>query len=140
MPRTQIRGTQTCDGSITTADLADGAVTTAKLQNQGVTEQKLASDVAVRLLSTASPVGRVYLDYAVPQDTDILIPGGFTYSSLADFLERLVVMLDGQMMYNGASAPAVPNDPTDVYPGGSNSQIRFSFALKRGSRIQVVRL
>jgi hypothetical protein len=140
MPRTQIRGTQTCDGSITSADLADGAVTTSKLQDMGVTEQKLASDVAARLLSTASPVGRVHIGYAVPTGTDITIPGGITYTSLTDFLDRLVVMLDGQMMFNGATAPASPDDPTDVYPGSSDSQIRFSFALKRGSRIQVVRL
>jgi hypothetical protein len=110
------------------------------LQDLGVTEQKLANDVVARLLSTASPVGRVHIGYAVPTDTDILIPGGFAYSSVTDFLERMIVMLDGQMMYNGASAPASPDDPTDVYPGSSNSMIRFSFALKRGSRIQVVRL
>jgi hypothetical protein len=140
MPRTQIRGTQTCDGSITTADLADGAVTTQKLQDLGVTEQKLTSDLAVRLLSTASPVGRVHIGYSIPTDTDIPIPGGFVYSSITDFLERMIVMLDGQMMYNGASIPISPNDPIDVYPGSSNSMIRFSFALKRGSRIQVVRL
>jgi len=140
MPRTQIRGTQTCDGSITTADLADGAVTTAKLQNQGVTEQKFTNEVAARLLSTASPVGRVHLGYPVSPDTDILIPGGLTYVSILDFLERMVVMLDGQMMFSGTSAPISPDDPTDVYPGSSSDRIRFSFALKRGSRIQVVRL
>jgi len=140
MPRTQIRGTQTCDGSITSANLADGAVVTTKLQDLGVTEQKLASDVATRLLSTASPVGRVHFGYAIPADTDITIPGIITYASLADFLNRLVVTLNGQMMYNGAAAPVTPDDPTDVYPGSSDSQIRFSFALERGSRIQVVRL
>ena len=140
MPRTQIRGTQVCDGSVTTADLADGAVTTEKLRDQGVTEQKLANDVAARLLSTASPIGRVHLGYPVPADTDVLIPGGFTYASTQDFLERMVVMLDGQMMFNGAAAPLTPIDPTDVYPGAADNQIRFSFALKRGSRIQVVRL
>lgn len=140
MPRTQIRGTQTCDGSITSADLADGAVTTSKLQDLGVTEQKLTSNVAARLLSTASPVGRVHLVGAVPPDTDITIPGGITYASLADFLDRLVVTLNGQMMYSGTAPPATPDDPTDVYPGSSDSKVRFSFALERGSRIQVVHL
>ena len=140
MPRTQIRGTQTCDGSITTTDLANGAVTTEKLQDQSVTEPKLANNVAARLLSTASPIGRVHIGYPILPDTDILIPGGHIYTSVSDFLERMVVMLDGQIMFNGATAPTSPDDPTDVYPGSANNQIRFFFPLKRGSRIQVVRL
>ena len=140
MPRTQIRGTQTCDGSITTADLADGAVTTEKLQDRNVTEPKLANDVVARLLSTASPIGRVLIGYPITPDTDVLIPGGLTYTSISDFLERMIVILDGQVMFNGATAPASPNEPTDVYPGSASNQIRFSFALERCSRIQVVHL
>lgn len=140
MPRTQIRGTQVCDGSIITADLADGVVTTEKLQDLGVTEPKLSSDIVARLLSTAFPIARTVLEVPVAPDTDVLIPGDLMYDSLSDFMKRTLVILDGQVMYNGASAPTSPDDPTDVYPGSASNQIRFSFALGRCSRIQVVRL
>jgi len=140
MPRTQIRGTQVRKGSVTTAEIADGAVTTQKLSNDSVSERKLSRDVAERLFSISSPVGRLVIQEDTPPHTDIIIPNNFTNLSVSDFLERVMIIVDGQLMYNGQIVSGLIDDPVDVYLGTLGNALRFTFTLRRGSKVQVVYL
>jgi hypothetical protein len=151
MPRTQVKGVHIRDGTIKTVDLADSAVTTPKIKDKNVTEPKLADgsvtepkldvDVASRLLTTKAPIARVRLPDLTPAHTDIIIPGGISYSSTQEFLDRILVSVDGQLMWNFISyPPADPKDPCDVYPGSDGTKIRFAFDLDRGTKLQVVQL
>lgn len=141
MPRTVIKGQHICDGSIDTVDLADGAVTTPKIEDRSVTCAKLTADICPRLLATDSPIARVRIAGATPAHTDITIPGGLSYSSVTEFLERFLISVDGQIMWSFASfPPASPTDPCDVYPGSDGTKIRFAFSLDKGTRLQVVQL
>lgn len=180
MPRTQVKGSLICDGSITTEQLADDAVTTAKILDGNVTEQKLADDsvstskiidgavtepklatdsvsaskiidknvtepkladdIVARLLTSAKAVARQRFPGELAADTDMTIPGGFTWTSITDFLERFIIILNGQVLGNGDGPPVGCTEWVDVYPGSSSDKIRFTFPLKKGHKIQVVRL
>ena len=160
MPKTQVKGSLICDGSITTEQLADDAVTTAKILDGNVTEQKLADnsvstskiidravtepkladDIVARLLTSAKAVARQRFPGELAADTDMTIPGGFTWTSTTDFLERFIITLNGQVLGNGDGPPVGCTEWVDVYPGSSSDKIRFTFPLKRGHKIQVVRL
>jgi hypothetical protein len=170
MPRTQVKGSLICDNSVTTGKLADDAVTTAKILDSNVTEQKLADgsvstpkiaddavstskiidrnvtepkladDIVARLLTSATAVARERFPGELAADTDMTIPGGFSWASTVDFLDRFVIILNGQVMGNGAGPPVGYADWVDVYPGSSNDKIRFAFPLKKGHKIQVIRL
>jgi hypothetical protein len=160
MPRTQVKGSLVCDGSITAEQLADNAVTTAKILDANVTEQKLAvdsvstskivdknvteaklaDDIVARLLTSAKAVARQRFPGELAADTDMTIPGGFTWTSTTDFLERFIIIVNGQVMGNGDGPPAGCTEWVDVYPGSSSSQIKFTFPLKKGHKIQVIRL
>lgn len=141
MPRTAIKGQHIRDGTVDTVDLADGAVTTPKIADHSVTCDKLEVGFCDRFLATASPIARVRLAPATPAHTDVTLPGGLSYSSVTEFLERFQISVDGQIMWNFASYPP-PNadDPCDVYPGSDGTKIKFAFDMKPGTRIQVVQL
>jgi hypothetical protein len=139
MPRTQVKGSLICDSSIASEHLIDGAVITAKILDSNVTEQKLSADVRSRLLVSAAPVAKERFPGDLPADTDLTIPGGFTWVSAQDFLERFVIVLNGQILGNGAGPPGAA-EWADVYPGSSNDKIRFAFPVRRGFKVQVIRL
>jgi hypothetical protein len=139
MPRTQVKGTLVCDGSILSADLADDAVITAKILDSNVTESKLSDDISVRLLSSSKVIGRERFISEIPSDTDVTIPGGFTWDSAQDFIDRFVLILNGQVLNSGSGAPT-DGDWIDVYPGSASDKVRFPFLLRKGSKIQVMRL
>jgi hypothetical protein len=140
MPRTRVKGSLLCDASVTAEKLTDGAVITAKILDGNVTEQKLAVDVQQRLLSSAQVLAKERFPGELPEDTDMTIPGGITWDSVQDFVERFVIVLNGQILGNGAGPPAGCTDWVDVYPGSSNDKIRFTFPLRKGHKIQVIRL
>jgi len=139
MPRTRTRGTYICDGSVTTDKVANGAITTVKLGNGSVTEEKLSADLRERILASARPAARERFEAEIPADTDVAIPGGFSWSNTQDFATRFVITLNGQTLGNGETKPS-GREWTDVYPGSSNTTMRFPFDLERGSKILVVRL
>lgn len=140
MPRTRTKGSLFCDGSVTAEKLTDGAVITAKILDGNVTEQKLAVDVQQRLLSSAQVLAKQHFPGELSADTDMIIPGGFKWASAQDFLERFIIVLNGQILGNGAGPPAAETDWVDVYPGSSSNRIRFTFPLRKGHKIQVIRL
>ena len=150
MPRTQIKGIHIRDGSIKTVDLADNAVTTPKIKDKNVTEPKLADqcitepklseDISSRLLSSSSPVARKRFPNGIIAHDDVTLPGGITYSSVQDFVERLLIFINGQLMWNSSDLPLDPKEVCDVYPGSDETKIKFAFDLRRGVKLQVVHL
>jgi hypothetical protein len=139
MPRSLIRGPQVKDESIEAIDLAKDSVITEKIKDGNVTCVKLESGLCDRLLSSMSPIGRIKLIADFPANTDFTIPGGLVYVPIS-FVERVAIYRNGQLLYNGDSAPVNDSDPTEVYPGSDNSKIRFEFPLRRGDAIQVITL
>lgn len=139
MPRSLIRGPQVKDESIEAVDLAKDSVITEKIKDGNVTCVKLEPGLCDRLLSNASPIGRAKLTANLPANTDFTIPGGLVYVP-ADFVERVAIYRNGQLLYNGDSVPVDDNDPTEVYPGSDNSKIKFEFPIIRGDTIQVITL
>ncbi len=150
MPRTQIKGIHVRDKSIKTVDLADSAVTTLKIKDKNVTEPKLADkcviesklseNISTRLLSSSSPIARALFPNGIIAYDDITLPGGIIYTSMQDFTERLLVFIDGQLMWNTSSLLLDPKEVCDVYPGSDETKIKFAFNLRRGTKLQVVHL
>lgn len=137
MPRSLIRGPQVLDESIEAVDLAKDSVITEKIKDGNVTCAKLAPGICDRLLASTTPIGRVKLMADFPADIDFTIPGGLTYNQ-TEFVERVAIYRNGQLLYNGLVQPTDDKDPTDVYPGSDNTKIRFTWGLTRGDTIQVM--
>ena len=137
MPRSLIRGPQVKDESIEAVDLAMDSVITEKIKDGNVTCVKLEPGLCDRLLSSSSPIGRARLAGDFPSDIDFTIPGGLVYIP-ADFVERVAIYRNGQLLYNGDSMPVDDNDPAEVYPGSDTTKIKFCFPLRRGDTIQVI--
>ena len=139
MPRTQVRGNQVDDGTIEAVDLATDSVITEKIKDKNVTCEKLADDLCERFLSNAAPIGRTRITADVPAGDEFTIPGGLSYVSTT-FVERVAIYRNGQLLFNGDSAPVDEKDPVEVYPGAQDTTIIFAFTLLRGDTIQVVTL
>jgi hypothetical protein len=139
MPRTFIDGSQVEDRSIEAVDLATDSVITEKIKDGNVTCPKLEPGLCERLLVNSSPIGRVKLLANFPEDTDFDIPNGISYDTVS-FITRVAIYRNGQLLFNGISAPVGVQDPTDVYPGSTNTKIKFAFELLRGDTIQVITL
>jgi len=137
MPRSLIRGPQVLDRSIEAVDLAKDSVITEKIKDGNVTCVKLAPGLCDRFLASSTPIARVRLTADFPADADFTIPNGLTYSQ-TEFVERVAVYRNGQLLYNGTTQPTNDADPTDVYPGSDNSKIKFCWGLTRGDTIQVI--
>lgn len=137
MPRSLIRGPQIKDETITERDLAADSVITVKIKDGNVTCQKLAPGLCDRLLRTDVPIGRVKLTDVHPEGTDFTIPNGLTYD-VNFFVERVAIYRNGQLLYNGVTAPVDEHDATEVYPGSDNTKIKFDFDLRKGETIQVI--
>jgi len=115
-------------------------VSTSKIVDKNVTEIKLADDIVARLLTSATVIARQYFPGELAADTDMTIPGGFTWASTTDFLERFIIVVNGQVMGNGSGPWVTCTEWVDVYPGSASNKIRFTFPLKKGHKIQVIRL
>jgi hypothetical protein len=139
MARSLIYGDQVLDRSIEANDLATDSVITEKIKDGNVTCQKLEPGLCEKLLSNGSPIGRVKLISDFPADNDFDIPNGIPYDPII-FMTRVAIYRNGQLLFNGVSAPTDDRDPTDVYPGSTDTKIKFAFNLLRGDTIQVVTL
>lgn len=137
MPRSLVRGSQVLDRSIEADDLATDSVITEKIKDHNVTCDKLASGICERLLSSDAPIGREVLLGMLVANQDFLLPNGLSYDSLT-FIDRVAIFRNGQLLYNGATAPTNDDDPTEVYPGSTNQHIKFCYELFKGDRIQVI--
>lgn len=137
MPRTFVDGGQVLDRSITSDDLDTDSVITEKIKDGNVTCQKLAPGLCDRLLKTDAPIGRIKLTTKVLPGTDFILPNSMSYD-IDKFIDRVAIYRNGQLLYNGEIAPLNENDPTEVYPGSTNTMVRFDFELRRGETIQVV--
>jgi hypothetical protein len=137
MARTQIRGSQVRDESITDRDLARDSVITEKIKDGNVTCPKLAPGICDRLLNTDNPIGRIKVTETILQGTDFTIPGGLTYD-INYFMTRVAIYRNGQLLFNGLMPPTDKFDPTDVYPGSDNTKIKFECELRKGETVQVV--
>jgi len=139
MARTQIRGSQVRDESITDRDLARDSVITEKIKDGNVTCPKLAPGICDRLLNTDNPIGRVKLTETIPQGTDFTIPGGLTYD-INYFMTRVAIYRNGQLLYNDATSAAakanVQHD--DARKTGDLKTLLFAGDLKKGAVIQLV--
>ena len=137
MPRTRLRGSQILDRSIEADDLAIDSVITEKIKDHNVTCEKLEVGLCDRLLRTDSPILRVQIDSDIPAGTDFSLPGTNTYS-VDDFIDRVAIYRNGQLLYNGLAPPVDWKDPIEVYPGSDNGKVKFDFDLERGATIQFI--
>ena len=137
MPRTYVGGTQVKDGSIQAVDLATDSVITEKIKDHNVTCEKLEVGLCDRLLRSDSPIGRTKILTAHPSGTDFTIPNGLTYDT-ASFVDRVAIYRNGQLLFNGSTAPSDDKDPVEVWPGSSNTEIVFDMDLERGDTLQVI--
>ena len=137
MPRTLIRGSQVRDETIESVDLATDSVITEKIKDHNVTCEKLPVGFCDRLLSGDAPIGRVKINAQVDANTDVDVPGGLSYDVI-NFVTRVAIYRNGQLLFNGDSSPSDNSDPVEVYPGSDNTKIKFDFPLLRGDTIQVI--
>jgi len=139
MPRSFIQGAQVLDRSIEADDLATDSVITEKIKDGNVTCQKLAPGLCDRFLASDAPIGRVKMTVDYPADVDFDLPNGIQYDPIT-FLTRIAIYRNGQLLFNGLVAPVDDRDPTDVYPGSSNTKVKFVWPITRGDTIQVMAL
>jgi len=138
MPRSFVSGDQVLDRSIEAADLATDSVITEKIKDGNVTCPKLAPGICERLLTTNIPIWKFKLVATHPVDTDFDIsPASY---DLTLFETRVAIYRNGQLLFNGLVPPIDEEDATDVYPGTTDSMLRFAGPLRKGDTIQVILL
>ncbi len=137
MPRTLVRGTQVLDRSIAAEDLASDSVITEKIKDRAVTCEKIADACRELFLTSSTPIGRIRLATNIPANTDFTIPGGLEYDPTT-FSERVAIYRNGQLLFGGSTAPIDENDPVEVYPGSTDTTIKFSYEIRKCETIQVV--
>lgn len=138
MPRSFVSGDQVLDRSIESVDLATDSVITEKIKDGNVTCPKLAPGLCERLLTTDTPIWRFKLTADHPEDTDFDISPAVYDPTL--FETRVAVYRNGQLLFNGLVPPADEGDATDVWPGTTNSMLRFAGSLRKCDTIQVILL